>query len=201
MVITRSTPTVVIMSAMTLAVIATRAERGRRSLRAYPRYGIAAVILPAEARFSASTITRISMRLSLVGAQVDCRMKTSRPRTFSSNSTITSPSEKRPTIHRPRLMFMCLTTASASLGLALPVKTRMRSNAIAPPKVNRQRRAGQGTHVARPARHGFGWGGRDRTYECRNQNPVPYHLATPQGKLSHPKFLKADIAQANDQSG
>jgi len=26
-------------------------------------------------------------------------------------------------------------------------------------------------------------------------------LATPQGKLSHPKFLKADIAQANDQSG
>ena len=25
-----------------------------------------------------------------------------------------------------------------------------------------------------------GWGGRDRTYECRNQNPVPYHLATPQ---------------------
>ena len=27
-----------------------------------------------------------------------------------------------------------------------------------------------------------GWGGRDRTYECRNQNPVPYHLATPQRK-------------------
>ena len=30
---------------------------------------------------------------------------------------------------------------------------------------------------------GDGWGGRDRTYECRNQNPVPYHLATPQRKL------------------
>src|SRR5882757_9264257 len=28
-----------------------------------------------------------------------------------------------------------------------------------------------------------GWGGRDRTYECRNQNPVPYHLATPQRKI------------------
>src|SRR5512135_790663 len=27
---------------------------------------------------------------------------------------------------------------------------------------------------------GSGWGGRDRTYECRNQNPMPYHLATPQ---------------------
>src|SRR5690606_15886885 len=25
-----------------------------------------------------------------------------------------------------------------------------------------------------------GWGGRIRTCECRNQNPVPYHLATPQ---------------------
>jgi hypothetical protein len=26
----------------------------------------------------------------------------------------------------------------------------------------------------------IGWGGRDRTSECRNQNPVPYRLATPQ---------------------
>src|SRR5436190_12024720 len=25
-----------------------------------------------------------------------------------------------------------------------------------------------------------GWGGRIRTSVCRNQNPVPYHLATPQ---------------------
>lgn len=25
----------------------------------------------------------------------------------------------------------------------------------------------------------IGRGSRDRTYECRNQNPVPYHLATP----------------------
>src|SRR3984893_558306 len=25
-----------------------------------------------------------------------------------------------------------------------------------------------------------GWGGRIRTYECRIQRPVPYHLATPQ---------------------
>jgi hypothetical protein len=33
----------------------------------------------------------------------------------------------------------------------------------------------------------IGWGGRDRTYECRNQNPVPYHLATPQLKPSRPK--------------
>src|SRR5580692_5264156 len=25
----------------------------------------------------------------------------------------------------------------------------------------------------------IGWGGRIRTSVCRNQNPVPYHLATP----------------------
>src|SRR5215510_9693452 len=25
----------------------------------------------------------------------------------------------------------------------------------------------------------IGWGARIRTWECRNQNPVPYHLATP----------------------
>ena len=32
-----------------------------------------------------------------------------------------------------------------------------------------------------PAEQGLvGWGGRDRTFECWNQNPVPYHLATPQ---------------------
>ena len=28
-----------------------------------------------------------------------------------------------------------------------------------------------------------GWGGRIRTYECRIQRPVPYHLATPQCQL------------------
>ncbi len=26
----------------------------------------------------------------------------------------------------------------------------------------------------------YGWGGRIRTYECWDQNPVPYRLATPQ---------------------
>ena len=31
-----------------------------------------------------------------------------------------------------------------------------------------------------------GWGGRIRTHEWRDQNPLPYHLATPQ-KLEHYK--------------
>jgi hypothetical protein len=81
----------------------------------------------AEARFSASTITITSIRLSLVGWQVDCSTNTSRPRTFSSSSTMTSPSATRPTTARPRLMFRCRQTASASFGLAVPVKTRIRS--------------------------------------------------------------------------
>lgn len=39
-----------------------------------------------------------------------------------------------------------------------------------------------------------GWGGRDRTFECWNQNPVPYRLATPQiakgrGPYSRPRLL------------
>jgi hypothetical protein len=34
--------------------------------------------------------------------------------------------------------------------------------------------------VARLGANEYGWGGRIRTYECRDQNPVPCHLATPQ---------------------
>ena len=37
---------------------------------------------PPEARFSASTMTSSSIRLSFDGAQVDCRTKMSLPRTF-----------------------------------------------------------------------------------------------------------------------
>ena len=34
----------------------------------------------------------------------------------------------------------------------------------------------------------FGWGGRIRTYEWRDQNPLPYHLATPQPKKINPRY-------------
>src|SRR6267378_6371729 len=78
---------------------------------------------PAEARFSASTMITSSIRLSLVGAQVDCSTNTSLPRTFSLISTMTSPSEKRDTSARPSGMFKCCTTACASFGFALPENT------------------------------------------------------------------------------
>ena len=34
----------------------------------------------------------------------------------------------------------------------------------------------------------FGWGGRVRTSEWRNQNPLPYHLATPQSVRVNSRF-------------
>jgi hypothetical protein len=61
----------------------------------------------AEARLSASTMISSSIRLSLVGAQVDCTTNTSRARTFWLISTVTSPSEKRPTWAAPREMWRC----------------------------------------------------------------------------------------------
>src|SRR3979409_1585882 len=57
--------------------------------------------MAAVTPLSASIITSISIRLSLVGAQVDCSTNTSFPRTFSSSSTITSTSEDLPTIAPP----------------------------------------------------------------------------------------------------
>src|SRR4030066_965197 len=84
---------------------------------------MAAVMRPAEARFSASTITITSIRVSLVGWQVDCSTNTSLPRTFSRSSTITSPSEKRDTVARPRWILRWRTTSLASRGLAFPLNT------------------------------------------------------------------------------
>ena len=64
-----------------------------------------------------------SIRLSFVGAQVDCRTKTSWPRTFSWISTITSPSEKRPTTQRPEADVEMAADGLCERGFALPVKT------------------------------------------------------------------------------
>ena len=40
-------------------------------------------------------------------------------------------------------------------------------------------------------RNAIGWGGRIRTYDTRDQNPMPYHLATPQFiiELHYLKFI------------
>ncbi len=85
---------------------------------------------PADERFSASHMINNSIRLSLVGAQVDCSTNTSFPRTFSNTSTITSPSEKRETCAFPRRMLRWCATALARLGFALPVNTIRLSGTI-----------------------------------------------------------------------
>src|SRR5665213_1342243 len=82
-------------------------------------------------RRSASTMIIISIKWSLVGAQVDCRTKTSLPRTFSSSSTMISPSLNLETVALPSCTFSCFATFCASFGLALPVNTIRLSNAMA----------------------------------------------------------------------
>src|SRR5260363_154547 len=82
---------------------------------------MAAVMRPADARFSASAIITSSIRRSFAGALVDCNTKTSLPRTFSWISTRTSPSEKRLTAALPIGRSRIPATARASSGLALHV--------------------------------------------------------------------------------
>src|SRR5690606_7573057 len=86
---------------------------------------------PADDRRRASIMISTSMRLSLVGAQVDCRTKQSLPRTFSRISTITSPSANLLTCAWPIGILSRLTTLCASRGFAFPVKTIRLSYAIA----------------------------------------------------------------------
>ena len=74
----------------------------------------------AEARCKASTVTSNSIRLLLVGAQVGCTTKTSRPRTFSVISTIISPSLNSLIVDLPRCRRNLLAISCASGGLALP---------------------------------------------------------------------------------
>ena len=47
---------------------------------------------------------------------------------------------------------------------------------------------------------GFGWGARIRTWEWRNQNPLPYHLATPQSKkrLLTRRFCRRKVRSVRD---
>jgi hypothetical protein len=59
------------------------------------------------------------------------------------------------------------------------------------------------------ADHNIGWGARIRTWEWRNQNPLPYHLATPQnlsgagGHMAKParRTIAASAARFNVQAG
>src|SRR5215831_10444938 len=71
-------------------------------------------------RRSASTMMHISINVSFVGAHVDCSTKTSLPRTFSSSSTITSPSLNLETVVLPSWTFRYLATPLRCNGQRMP---------------------------------------------------------------------------------
>src|SRR5260363_273263 len=80
-------------------------------------------------------------------------------------STRTSPSEKRLTAALPIGRSRIPATARASSGLALPVNIIRRLLFIRVPAT--------GQAAKKTGKMEFGRGGRIRTLECRNQNPVP----------------------------
>ena len=68
-------------------------------------------------------MSRSSIKLSFDGGQVGCTRNTSRPRTFSINSTLTSPSLNRPTYARPSGTCRWRVISCAKSGFALPENT------------------------------------------------------------------------------
>src|SRR5205085_6325694 len=115
-------------------------------------------------------MSRSSIKLSLPGVEVDCTTKTSAPRTLSLISTKISPSLKRRMSARPRVAPRCAQIASARPMLAFPAKTWIEfidvgslSAQLLLVFVRRDQVVGD-------------CAGRTRTFECRNQNPVPYQL-------------------------
>jgi hypothetical protein len=126
-------------------------------------------------------------QVSLVGVQVDCSTKTSLPRTFSRISTITSPSLKRPTVAR---RYGC-SANDDRLGQARIGVAGKHHQALVRGGAGHVAKLGTGEETASHgmlsqcvdaselrwapcgARARLGWGGRIRTFACRNQNPVP----------------------------
>src|SRR3954470_9883921 len=81
-----------------------------------------AVIRDALARRKASIMMNNSIRLWLVGGEVDCTTKTSSPRTFSSIFTFVSPSGNASTVHFPTSMPIDVAMDLASGGFDVPAK-------------------------------------------------------------------------------
>jgi hypothetical protein len=79
----------------------------------------------ADERRNASSMISSSIRFASVGGQVDCTIKTSPPRTFSSIWKLNSPSEKRSVNARPMSQLSWRQISSANLGFAFPEKILM----------------------------------------------------------------------------
>src|SRR3984957_4330839 len=108
-------------------------------------------------------------------------MNTSRPRTFSLSSTLTSPSLNRSTSARPNGTCKWRVISVASGAPSFPVNSAIDNE--------------PNSFVCDIDLAQNGWGGRIRTSEWRDQNPLPYHLATPQlGKQA--SFSRSSMLQA-----
>ena len=119
----------------------------------------------ADARLNASSISSSSIRLSLVGVQIDWITKTSPPRTFSVISTWTSPSLKRPISAPPeRHADVCADRLGQAARLEFPANSLISSftERATPPCVS-------------------SWAGRSRTFAAGSKVRCLTSLATAQG--------------------
>src|SRR6185312_5488780 len=91
---------------------------------------------------------------------------------FSINSIATSPSLNLLTWALPSGRVRRAAILCTSCGLAFPANTIILPADTVPPRVTWS----TDHHLNRI----LGWGARDRTWEWRDQNPLPYRLATPQ---------------------
>src|SRR5215217_4387272 len=110
-------------------------------------------------------------------------MKTSVPRTFSPIWKLNSPSENRSVLAFPRSQPISLQISSASGRLAFPEKIFIVPVTLIEFGIQVQKNKAGNQHRLPAYDLQTGWGGRIRTYECRIQRPVPYHLATPQSEF------------------
>ena len=64
-------------------------------------------------------------------------------------------------------------TMNIAYAWALPVDVMAKSKLVAADVAELRTRYEVATHGTAPFRYEAGWGGRIRTFACRNQNPVP----------------------------
>jgi hypothetical protein len=119
-VITLWTPAVSSISATSLAEIGTLGAAFLSCL-AYPKYGITALIIPAELLFKASTMINNSIKLSFVGAHVGWMINTSCPLTDSVIFTLISPSLNLFTVTSANSFPKKSATFLANSGFAVPL--------------------------------------------------------------------------------
>ena len=143
-------------------------------------------------QLSAKTLMRKASRLQPIGLNLARKVRFMRthPYDLSSDASLRSRLQQKSTTKCPprdfrrRLLRDTAHTSSLpQIGLACASRTGAKW------RQNRCRQKSKNNHVINSLH--VGWGARTRTWEWRNQNPLPYHLATP-----HPGGLLAPPSRA-----